>query len=142
MSNPTSHILRRLAVGIGLPIACLALVLTCYFLQATPPCIFYELTGLYCFGCGAGRALLAILRLDIATAFRNNPLLLLLAPFIAYFVLKKYIAFVFSRDILPFPTVRGRFLGIFIIVLLLAFVILRTIPLFPFDLLAPLPPAA
>lgn len=36
------------------------------------PCLFRESTGLLCPGCGVSRMFLALLRLDIAGAFRNN----------------------------------------------------------------------
>jgi len=50
-----------------------------------PPCIFKTLTGLYCPGCGTGRALMALTRLDFAAAFLYNPLLFLIVmPFAAY----------------------------------------------------------
>lgn len=131
----------RILVGVGAPAAVALLILSCLLLKTTPPCLFYELTGLYCFGCGAGRAFLALLRFDIPLAFRNNPLLFCFAPFLIYGFLKYYIAFVFSRDLLPLPAIRSRAFGIGIILLLVAFMILRNIPVFPFTLLAPIPPA-
>jgi hypothetical protein len=44
------------------------------------PCVFHELTGLYCPGCGMTRAVLALLRLDVYQAFRYNTLLFFLLP--------------------------------------------------------------
>ena len=131
----------RILVGVGLPLASLAILFACLRLQSTPPCIFYQLTGLHCFGCGAGRAFLAISHFDLPLALRNNFLLTLAAPFLLYGVLKYYIAYVFGRDLLPLPQIRGRFFGIFVITVLLGFMILRNIPIYPFTLLAPLPPA-
>ena len=131
----------RILVGVGLPLGLLAILIPCLLLQRTPPCVFYQLTGLHCFGCGAGRAFLALSHLDLALALRNNSLLILSAPFLFYCALKYYIAFVFGRDLLPFPAIRGRFFGIFVLAVMLAFVILRNIPIYPFTLLAPVPPA-
>src|SRR5690554_3644064 len=49
------------------------------------PCIFHELTGLYCPGCGITRTVLSLLSLDFHQAFRFNPLLVFLLPlYIAY----------------------------------------------------------
>lgn len=49
------------------------------------PCVFHELTGLYCPGCGLTRTALSLLTLDFYQAFRYNPLLLFLVPlYIAY----------------------------------------------------------
>ena len=38
------------------------------------PCLFYQITGLMCPGCGNSRAALALLRLDFAAAWGYNPL--------------------------------------------------------------------
>lgn len=45
-----------------------------------PVCQFHRLTGLNCPGCGATRALYALLHGDIATALRDNALLVLGLP--------------------------------------------------------------
>ena len=45
-----------------------------------PRCIFHELTGLDCPGCGSLRSVQCLLHGDIAAAFRFNPLLYLLIP--------------------------------------------------------------
>ena len=42
------------------------------------PCIFHELTGLYCPGCGITRMFFSIIRLDFYQAFRYNPLVFIL----------------------------------------------------------------
>ena len=41
-------------------------------------CWFYELTGLYCPGCGSGRAAIALLRGHVLEAFSHNALLFVL----------------------------------------------------------------
>ncbi len=137
MPKAKNKIFLRILVGVGVPLALVSLALVCLTLQNTPPCVFYELTGLYCVGCGTGRAFLALFHGRIYAAFRFQPLMMLMLPIIAYYCLKQYIAFVFDRDILPFPTIRSRFVGIFVLVLIVAYWILRNIPVFPFDLLAP-----
>lgn len=45
-----------------------------------PTCPVLALTGWYCTGCGALRAVHALTRLDLATAWSMNPALLLFAP--------------------------------------------------------------
>lgn len=42
------------------------------------PCIFHELTNLYCPGCGVTRMCFSILKLDFYQAFRYNPLVFIL----------------------------------------------------------------
>ena len=127
----------RITVGIGIPLAALMLVLVFGLAKKTPPCIFYEITGLYCAGCGAGRSFLSILRGDFYSAFRYQPLMFVSLPFVSYYCLKQYIAFVFGRDILPFPKIKSSILIISILIIIIAFWILRNIPVFPFNLLAP-----
>ena len=46
------------------------------------PCLFHLATGLQCPGCGVSRMLLALLRLDFPAAFRANPVLLCMLPFL------------------------------------------------------------
>ena len=45
------------------------------------PCVFHEVTGLYCPGCGISRMLISILKFDFYQAFRYNPLLFIMLPF-------------------------------------------------------------
>ena len=51
------------------------------------PCLFHVITGLYCPGCGAGRASYNILHGNFLTAFCYNPVMVFLLPFLGiYFV--------------------------------------------------------
>ena len=61
---------------------------------------------------------------------------LLAFPFVAYYLIKQYIRFVFRKDPLPFFQIGlSAYNGIMLLVLL--FWVLRNIPVFPFSLLAP-----
>lgn len=131
------NILLRLTVGIGVPLAMVAVALFFAIIQSSPPCIFYAVTGLYCPGCGAGRCFLALMRFEFYQAFRYQPLLFICLPVIAYYLLKVYIKFVFGKDVLPFPEIRSKFIAVSIPVVIIAYWILRNIPVFPFTLLAP-----
>ena len=127
----------RIFTGIGVPLAVLLVVGVCFLLGKTPPCPFYELTGLLCPGCGAGRYLLALLHFDFYAALRYNPMLFISFPFLAYYVMKLYISFVFGKDLLPFPKIRNRWFGITVTAAVIAYWVLRNIPVFPFTLLNP-----
>lgn len=127
----------RLFVGICVPLGIALFACLILLTGKTPPCIFHELTGLHCFGCGSGRALLALLRLDLYAAFRFNPLFILFLPFLSYYLLKVYVGFVFGWDLLPFPKRIGFGVGVAVLVTVLAFGVLRNLPFFPFTLLAP-----
>lgn len=127
----------RILVGIGVPICAVCLALFFFLLKKTPPCIFYEITGLYCVGCGAGRAFLSLLGGKVYAAFRYNPLLIILLPFLAYYLLKVYTSFVFGRDILPLPNIRAKWVGITLLIIIVAFWVFRNLPFAPFSYLAP-----
>jgi hypothetical protein len=51
-----------------------------------PPCMFHQLTGLSCPGCGSLRALHYLTHGEIATAFGSNPLLVVLLPLLAFLI--------------------------------------------------------
>ena len=127
----------RLLVGIGVPAGALLIAAVFFLLGTTPPCVFYELTGLYCAGCGSGRCFLAIMRLEFYAAFRYQPLLFVSLPFLAYYIAKLYLGFVFGKDVLPFPEIKSKWVGIAIVAVIIAYWVLRNIPVFPFNLLAP-----
>ena len=46
-------------------------------------CIFHEVTGLYCPGCGATRMCRMLMQLDLKGAFRSNQVSVFVLPFIA-----------------------------------------------------------
>ena len=69
-------------------------------------------------------------------ALHYNAFFLLAFPFVAYYLIKQYIRFVFRKDPLPFFQIGlSAYNGIMLLVLL--FWVLRNIPVFPFSLLAP-----
>ena len=57
----------RVLFGLGVPAAALAGLWFLYRFGNPFPCVFHKLTGLYCPGCGAGRALSALLHLHLVT---------------------------------------------------------------------------
>lgn len=53
------------------------------------PCIFFELTNLYCPGCGMTRAIKSLLLLDFSQAIRYNALIIILPLLIFSFIFEK-----------------------------------------------------
>ncbi len=49
------------------------------------PCVFHQLTGFYCSGCGASRALRSALHLDFYQALRYNAVFTVALPFFAVY---------------------------------------------------------
>ena len=63
------------------------------------PCIFHEITGLDCPGCGITRCLFYLINLNIIDAFKVNPLVFILLPFIiAYFIYQSYLYVYNKKD--------------------------------------------
>jgi hypothetical protein len=103
-----------------------------------PKCLFHEVTGLYCPGCGTTRALHCLLHGKILEALHNNALVILVLPVLGATMLWR------SRHGRP-PSLDSRFRSIWIVVLLaavVAFGVLRNLPARPFYWLAPLADAS
>jgi hypothetical protein len=90
-----------------------------------PPCQLHKLTGLWCPGCGSTRALHQLLHGNLMTAFRFNPLAILLLPLVAYLAVRR------QRAVIK-PIWIWTLLGVVV-----AFGVLRNIPAYPFTLLMP-----
>ena len=94
-----------------------------------PRCMFHQMTGLYCPGCGATRALSAMLHGDVLASLHNNLLLFPLLALIVFLLMK------------PQTAIR-RPVAVAIVVIVVAFTVLRNIPVAPFTYLAPVSPHA
>jgi Protein of unknown function (DUF2752) len=90
-----------------------------------PVCPFHQLTGLWCPGCGTSRALHQLLHGNVVAAFYFNPLAVSLLPVMGYFVVR-------GAENAPKPVWIWTLLGVVV-----AFGVLRNIPVYPFTLLAP-----
>lgn len=90
----------------------------------TIPCLFHEITNLYCPGCGITRMFLSLFQLDFYQAFRYNPLVfILLILSIVYFLVKKIGKLNFK---LP------NYIYYYLLFIVIIYGILRNIPLFSF----------
>ncbi|TAH46101.1 MAG: DUF2752 domain-containing protein [Dokdonella sp.] len=96
-----------------------------------PGCPFHALTGLFCPGCGATRAVHALIHGNPLLALRMNLLATLAIPLLPLMLLRSLRgpgpATVWLTDARPWAA------------LVLGFTLLRNLPLMPFLLLAPLP---
>ena len=100
-----------------------------------PPCLFFALTDLHCPGCGALRALHELLNGNLLAAFGHNPYAILALPVIGYTYLSALLLSVSGRQ-LPAPLVRPTVTW-WLLTAIVAFWILRNVPLYPFTVLAP-----
>ncbi|MET3931654.1 hypothetical protein ABIE51_003541 [Lysobacter sp. OAE881] len=90
------------------------------------PCIFHAVTGLHCPGCGLTRMLHALVHGDVARAWSMNPLAMIALPLLAAMLAQWWLA----RPLLPASLNRYAHDGRVWIVALLAFGVLRNLPMF------------
>ena len=88
-------------------------------------CPLYQLTGLQCPGCGNSRAVIALLRLDIASAFKYNLLFPLELGYLLWVLLCCCVAFLHTGRFSYRP--RWPWLDLTILVLVVAWGILRNL---------------
>ncbi len=126
----------RISIIVMVPLLVVCGILYLYWYKSPFICLFYQLTGLYCFGCGAGRASYELVHLRILSAMDYNVVFVVIAPFLVYYLIKQYVYVILGKDVLPFFSI-GKWAIKAILVVLISFVIIRNIPLIPFVLLAP-----
>lgn len=119
--------MKRILYGILFPLFILigCLCATCDWLVL--PCPFFDLTGLYCPGCGSGRAVAAALRGELWQAFRWNPMLFLLGIPSMAVLIWEYIRIVFGVPGMK-PVIPPQWLIWTVVVLMIAYWIARNIP--------------
>lgn len=100
-----------------------------------PPCLFHLLTGLWCPGCGSGRALHALVHFDILGALDLNPLMVISLPFLGYAAASRALLYLRGKG-LP-RMLAAPFWGWLVLVVIIVYWVLRNVPIFPFTLLAP-----
>lgn len=92
------------------------------------PCIFHQITGLYCPGCGTGRMMMSFLGLNFVQAFRYNPAVFVGLPFIVYYLVATAIAYIkgYAKKTGTIETI----IIIILFILILGLGALRNIPAF------------
>ena len=91
------------------------------------PCVFYELTGLYCPGCGITRCLIAIIKLEFVQAFRYNMLAFILLPLFIFIAIKKYYCWILNKQCSLFS---NRFYIVLAIITVLFGILRNIFPIF------------
>ena len=91
------------------------------------PCVFYEITGLYCPGCGITRLCLSLFEGDVYQAFRYNPIIFIDLP-ILFILFVLNIFFKNNKNIKKITDV----IIIFLATITIIFGVIRNIPIFSF----------
>lgn len=105
-----------------------------------PQCLLYKATGLYCAGCGATRALYALLHGRVFEALRDNALFVAALPFLLG-LLAVYFSNAWRKNAWPQQQISPRTLLVrasWIFLVMILFMIARNLPGAPFDLLRPI----
>ncbi|HEU4560410.1 MAG TPA: DUF2752 domain-containing protein [Longimicrobium sp.] len=101
-----------------------------------PRCVLFVVTGIYCPGCGVLRASHALLHGHVFTALGFNALFVVMLPFLLYAVAAQVLQAAYGRPVLPTRSLTGRQARL-VLYVFVAFTLVRNIPLYPFNLLAP-----
>lgn len=91
------------------------------------PCPIHHITGLHCPGCGATRMVLNLLQLNFYKAFRCNPFLFTISPFLIIYHIIYYFKWIQDK---PFK-INNKIWYVLLIIAIL-FMILRNIPAFSY----------
>jgi len=107
-----------------------------------PQCLLYNTTGIYCAGCGATRAIHALLHGRVIEALHDNALFVAALPLLLY-VAGSYALAAWRANLWPeIPVDRRKLMrrGVWIFLLMISFMVLRNLPGWPFDCLKPITP--
>ncbi len=126
---------KRLAITLAAAFFAAAALVYLYFTGegegAGIPCVFHQLTGFYCSGCGSSRALRSILHLDFYQALRYNAIFTLALPLIVAYFGALFLSYIrFGKDKIS-GKIPMKAIWVLIAVALV-YGILRNIPLFSF----------
>jgi len=100
-----------------------------------PKCPFYFFTGLYCPGCGSQRATHQLLNFNILGVLQQNLMYVVGLFIIGYHLIIKGINTFFNKNVYNF--IYHPKTPFLLLLFIIVFWILRNIPLYPFNLLAP-----
>lgn len=133
-----SPVSGRIAAGAGVAVMTTGCALVSYFdpsKQNLPVCPLFALTGFACPGCGLTRGFHALFQGDILTALDFNVLLPVWATIFGYVWISMLLLAIRGKGLPMWPT-HPKFLWSFMIVLI-AFGVLRNIPIYPLSILFP-----
>lgn len=93
-------------------------------------CPFHKLTGLFCPGCGITRMLLELFKGNFYQAFRYNPLLFIMLPFLLFYLIDLIISKVKKKK--PISSKIPNYLLYLLIIIFLLYGVLRNLDFFDY----------
>ncbi len=88
------------------------------------PCIFTEITGFHCPGCGLTRALISIINFEFIEALQYNRLVYLIIIVIGTAIYRTFYQYIFKKDLKPIPSI----ILILLLIIFIGYGVLRNIP--------------
>lgn len=130
----------RLLIVWGMPLGVIAAAVLLYFrdpgYKGLIPCVFYQVTGLYCVGCGTTRAFHELLHGRFLDALSFNVFMMIMIWLVGYTMLAYWLKRLLRRQLLPKIRLR-RWLIVAVITSAVLFLVMRNIRAWPFSWLAP-----
>ena len=117
---------KKLIIKIGVVIAIPVIYYFLYKNGIYIKCIFHEITGFECPGCGVTRMFIKLLELDFKSAFVYNPLVFILLPFLIPYLLYIIFVWVFEKKDIITSKIPKSVLYILIVIAII-FGILRNL---------------
>lgn len=125
---------------IGMLLLAIVLAFLYFFINPSeanffPKCPLYVTTGIYCPGCGSQRATHQLLNFNIIGVFQQNALFVFGLLIVVYHFVISGINYFFKKDLYNY--IYHPKTPVILIIIAVLFWILRNLPYYPFNLLAP-----
>ena len=130
--------LLRLIIGIAFPVVVIFILFWGLYVKIPIPCVFNQITGLYCPTCGGTRAVIHLMHGDITDALKSNAFITLSAIPLLFVFTVMWLGVILNRKEWFIPnTAMVKFFCVFAM-LYIIFGIVRNIPTIPFIWLNPI----
>lgn len=107
------------------------IILFLYIIHFPLRCPFYEITKLYCPGCGITRCIISLFHFEFYQAFRYNPLIFILLPVLIPYMIYLLIVYVFDLEDYIVKKIPS-YVWVILLIITILFGILRNLSVFVF----------